>query len=82
MIIDSLSSIKKPMMAMSDIMRRKNVEVGASTNVYCAVAPDIEKGAFYLDNRLDTAILNKQANNQEMARKLWEVSDKMINSKL
>jgi WW domain-containing oxidoreductase len=82
MVLDTICSIKRPCLAWSDITKRKKVQVGASTNVYCAVAPNIEKGAFYADNQVNTVLLNKQANNQDMARKLWQVSDKMVNEKL
>jgi retinol dehydrogenase-12 len=82
MIFDMICSVKRPTMAWSEAMKRKTVQVGASTNVYCAVFPRIEKGAFYSDNQVNTTLLNKQANNREMARRLWQASDEMIHDRL
>ncbi|KAI9253280.1 Rossmann-fold NAD(P)-binding domain-containing protein [Helicostylum pulchrum] len=52
----------------------KTIEQGASTTVYCAVVPDLEKGKFYINNNVSTRFLNEQADSIELARKLWQIS--------
>lgn len=61
---------------------RKKATVGASTNVFCAVSPDIVKGGFYSNNAINTDLLNEQADNKEMAKKLFEVSQQKTCSNL
>lgn len=59
----------------------KSLPVGAATNVYCAVAPDIKKGEYYVDCAPNTFLLNEQANNQEAAKKLWDISEQLLADK-
>ncbi|KAL9557299.1 hypothetical protein MBANPS3_001453 [Mucor bainieri] len=82
MLLDSVCATRNYKTSFQEMLKRKQVDVGASTNVYCAVSPDIKKGAFYSDNATNTVLLNEQADNEEMAKKLWDVSDKMIASAL
>ncbi|KAG2211564.1 hypothetical protein INT46_006580 [Mucor plumbeus] len=82
MVLDMISNSRNYKTVFQEILKRKKVDVGASTNVYCAVAPDVKKGEFYSDNAVNTILLNEQANNQDMAKKLWEVSEKMLSDKI
>lgn len=77
-IVDMLWNIRSYKVALNERKLRKQVDVGASANVYCAVSPDVVKGKFYSDNAINTGLLNEQANNQDMARKLWSVNEKII----
>lgn len=54
------------------------VGVGASTSVYCAVAPNLVKGEYYSKNAPYPSGLNEQGNNTEAMKKLWEISEKYI----
>lgn len=80
--LDMICNMRNYKTSFQEFGRGKEVDVGASTNVYCAVAPDMKKGAFYSDNAVNTILLNEQANNQDMAKKLWEVSEKMLSDKI
>lgn len=82
MALDMLCSIRNWKASIKEITTRKKVTVGASTNVYCAVSPDAVKGEFYANNAINTILLNEQANNQEMAKKLWDISEKMLAEKI
>lgn len=82
MALDMICNLRNYKTAFREIVKRINVNVGASTNVYCAVAPDVKKGEFYSENAVNTILLNEQANNQDMAKKLWEVSEKMLSDKI
>lgn len=77
-IADMLWNVRNYKVALNERKLRKQVDVGAFTNVYCAVSPDVVKGKFYNDNAINVGLLNEQANNQDMARKLWSVTEKMI----
>lgn len=59
----------------------KTIEQGASTTVYCAVMPGLEKGKFYVNNNVSTRLLNEQADNIELAKKLWHLSTDMTQVK-
>lgn len=69
-IADMLWNIRNYKVALNERQLRKQVDVGASTNVYYAVSPGVVKAKFYSDNAINVGLLNKQANNQDMARKL------------
>lgn len=61
----------------------KSIEQGASTIVYCAVVPDLEKGGYYINHQVTTEYLNEQADNIELQKKLWDISmDMTMNSKV
>lgn len=56
----------------------KSISLGASTSVFCAVSPDVNKGEFYSDNAIDRRFLNEQADNEEMAKRLWDISEQLL----
>ncbi|CAO3654142.1 unnamed protein product [Mucor hiemalis] len=56
----------------------KNTENGASTSIFCAVAPEIKKGEYYNNNAAYPQGLNEQANNKELAKKMWDISEQYI----
>lgn len=75
---DTIRSTRNYKTLLLDFMHVKKVPAGASTNVLCAVSPDIIKGEFYSDNAVNTALLNEQTDNLEMAKKLFDVSKKLV----
>ncbi|CAO3625103.1 unnamed protein product [Mucor fragilis] len=77
-IVDMVWNIRNYKVALNERKFRKQVDVGASTNTYCAVSPDVIKGEFYSNNTVNVDLLNEQANNQDMAKKLWDVTEKML----
>jgi WW domain-containing oxidoreductase len=81
MAVDFLVNGRNFKTGFREMMHRKHVTVGASTNVYCAVSPDVVKGEFYSDNGVNLDLLNEQANNEEMAKEIWKVSEKMLAEK-
>lgn len=78
MVLDSVCNLRNYKTSYQEMSNKKPVNVGASTNVYCAVSHDIKKGAFYSDNAANTILLNEQADNLDMAKKLWDMSNAMI----
>ncbi|KAI8908913.1 hypothetical protein EDD86DRAFT_191207 [Gorgonomyces haynaldii] len=54
----------------------KNTGQGAATSVYCALAP-IENGKYYEDCQLSTKT-HPQHYNEELAKKLWTVSEELV----
>jgi retinol dehydrogenase-12 len=82
MVLDTICSMRNYKTSFKVMTTRKKVEVGASTNVYCAISPDVVKGEFYSDNAINTNLLNEQANNEEMAKKLWQVSEQLLSGKV
>jgi retinol dehydrogenase 12 len=59
-------------------MKRKTIQQGASTTIFCAISPDVVDGEFYADNMIQNEWLHPEANNEEMARRLWTVSEAMV----
>ena len=57
-------------------------EEGAHNSLYCALEDHdkLEGGAYYV--KFKVAKENSQATNEENWRKLWDISEKMIASKL
>lgn len=56
----------------------KSIANGASTSVFCAVSPDIEKGGYYNNNAAYPEGLNEQAFKTDLAKKLWDISEQYI----
>lgn len=75
---DTVLNIRGGWKLFKECLYLKQPDVGASTSVYCAVSPDVVKGEFYSDNAVSTNLLNEQANNEEMAKKLWEISEELL----
>lgn len=78
-VVNMFSTMRNYKTAFREGTNPKNVEVGASTNVFCAVSPDVVKGEFYSNNAINTDLLNEQANNKEMSKKLYTVSQQLLN---
>jgi NAD(P)-dependent dehydrogenase (short-subunit alcohol dehydrogenase family) len=58
----------------------KTIPQGASTTVYCAISSDIKEGGnFYEDCNLSKAI--NYTDNESEQKKLWELSEKLTNTK-
>lgn len=56
----------------------KTPEQGAQTTIYCSVNPDLAKDSgLYYDNCTEK-IPSKRAQNMEDAKRLWDVSLKMV----
>lgn len=77
-LVDTFRVTREWMKLLKEFSRYKKTDVGASTSIYCAVSPDVVKGEYYCDNAVNTILLNEQANNEEMAKQLWEVSEKLV----
>ena len=60
----------------------KTVEQGAQTTIYCAVSEEMEgvTGQYLADCHVKT-VTNPQANDDEAADKLWEMSKEMVGMK-
>jgi retinol dehydrogenase 12 len=55
-------------------LKARSVDVGASTLLLCALAPDIIKGRYYAYNALETKHIHPLAQNKEAAEELWNKS--------
>lgn len=76
--INMLRHMKSYQIGLEIMSSHKTTIVGASTTVFCAVSPDAIKGEFYSDNAVNTYLLHEEANNKEMAKKLFEVSQRLV----
>ncbi|KAI3920266.1 hypothetical protein MKW92_038857 [Papaver armeniacum] len=58
----------------------KNVKQGASTTCYAALHPNVNgiSGEYFVDNNI--SVLNSQATDTELAKKLWDFSMKLIHN--
>lgn len=63
---------------VKEVASYKNVKAGASTSIYCCISPDVKKGEFYADNVVNRTVLNEQADNREMAKRLWDLSEELV----
>ncbi|KAL6036038.1 hypothetical protein STEG23_024459 [Scotinomys teguina] len=55
---------------------------GAATTVYCAVAPELEGlGGMYFNNCC-RCLPSEEAQSEETARALWELSERLIQDRL
>ncbi|KAJ2952072.1 hypothetical protein O0L34_g4337 [Tuta absoluta] len=65
---------------MSKLVTKTPLE-GAQTSIYLAVSPDVEgvSGAYFRDCRATK--VTKLAQDSELAKKLWEISEQLVKSK-
>ncbi|KAI7867310.1 WW domain-containing oxidoreductase-like protein [Mucor mucedo] len=75
---DLLKHIRRVSLTISDFMSPKDTKLGASTSVLCAVSPNTVKGAFYNNNKINTDLLHEEAENEEAAKRLWDLSEKLL----
>ncbi|XP_036010283.1 WW domain-containing oxidoreductase isoform X10 [Mus musculus] len=60
----------------------KSMQQGAATTVYCAVAPELEGlGGMYFNNCC-RCLPSEEAQSEETARALWELSERLIQDRL
>ncbi|KAL5021005.1 hypothetical protein ScPMuIL_000160 [Solemya velum] len=52
---------------------------GAQTAIHCAISEDVEgvTGKYFMDCRQSEQLLNPLAHDEGIAKKLWEVSEKL-----
>ncbi|KAI9335029.1 hypothetical protein DFJ73DRAFT_962863 [Zopfochytrium polystomum] len=55
----------------------KDIPAGASTSVFCALAPEVQGGKYYMDCKV-AALHHEKAYDVELAEKLWKVSEEMV----
>jgi NAD(P)-dependent dehydrogenase (short-subunit alcohol dehydrogenase family) len=72
-----IRSITKPLV----YLLLKTPLEGAQTNLYCALSNEAQPGGYHSDCQ-PTAILNKYADNDDIARDWWDYSEQVINEKL
>ncbi|GAN10157.1 retinol dehydrogenase 11 [Mucor ambiguus] len=76
--LDSFRHTRGFIALVKEVANYKNVKAGASTSIYCCISPDVKKGEFYADNAINRTFLNEQADNKEMAKQLWDLSEKLV----
>lgn len=77
-LVDGLRITRGGWVLINELMHLKSLGAGASTSIFCAVSPDVVKGEYYSDNAVTNERLNEQANNEEMAKQLWDISEKLV----
>ena len=60
----------------------KTPKDGAQTSIYCAVSEELEKAEMSGKYFSDSAVAETKFVNEEMAEKLWEISESITSSKL
>ncbi|KAG9283283.1 retinol dehydrogenase 12-like [Astyanax mexicanus] len=77
---DLWRNLSKPIQAAVKILTpfSKSTTQGAQTSIYCSVEPQLEResGGYYSD--CAPAICSREASDDEMAQKLWELSCHML----
>lgn len=58
----------------------KNIEQGSATTLFATLSPDIVPGGYYEDCNL-SAQLHPKAEDKDLTRKLWEVSEEAVVAK-
>lgn len=82
MVWDILSSMRNYKLCIREVLTRKNLAVGASTGVFCSISDSVVKGKFYCDNAVNTDFLHEEAENEELAKKLWDISERLVTEKI
>jgi len=62
-------------------LRQKTIPEGAATTVYCSLCPDIAPGSYYEDCHLSHHI-HAKALDEPTAKRLWDISEKMVAAKV
>lgn len=75
---DSFRHTRSIISLVKEVANYKKAKAGASTSIYCCISPDVKKGEFYADNAVNRTVLNEQADNQEMSKQLWDLSEKLV----
>lgn len=61
---------------------KKNIEQGAATTLYATLSPDVVAGGYYADCREEKKALHNKARDAELAKQLWEVSERCLKGEL
>jgi len=74
------SSSKRDLVIFLGYFVGKNLVQGAQTSIFLSSEPGIENlsGNHFSDCRLETVLVNRQAEDLELARKLWERSEELV----
>ncbi|KAK9695274.1 hypothetical protein K7432_013057 [Basidiobolus ranarum] len=59
----------------------KNVQQGVATTIFCALDPRVIKGGYYSDCNIEREEVNPHVHDSELAKKLWVVSEELVQSK-
>jgi hypothetical protein len=51
---------------------------GASTTLFCALNPTIDRGAYYSDCAVETQHVHEKAFDGDMASRLWRLSEDIV----
>jgi retinol dehydrogenase-14 len=75
-----ISMVLSPIFYPFKMFGYKTVHQGAQTNIFCAVSPDLEKvsGVYFADCKKEELL--PHALNEEDAKKLWDLSEKLCKS--
>lgn len=79
---DSIRNTRGFMSLFKEIIHYKTVKAGASTSIFCCISPEVIKGEFYADNAVNRTVLHEQADNKEMAKQLWDISERLLADKV
>ncbi|KAF1797113.1 hypothetical protein V8B55DRAFT_1379351 [Mucor lusitanicus] len=77
-VLDSFRQARSVFALAKEAANYKNIKAGVSTTIYCCVSPDAKKGEYYSNNAISKTTLNEQADNKEMAKQLWDLSEKLV----
>jgi NAD(P)-dependent dehydrogenase (short-subunit alcohol dehydrogenase family) len=61
--------------------QNKTIPQGSATTVLCALDPNIKPGGFYADCAFEGSVKHPKIYNDEVAIKLWDVSERLIEEK-
>jgi NAD(P)-dependent dehydrogenase (short-subunit alcohol dehydrogenase family) len=58
----------------------KTIVQGSSTQLYCALSPDIISGEYYADCQVETKLRSPLASDKDLAKRLWAISTECVKS--
>ncbi|KAJ1548029.1 hypothetical protein HK405_004376 [Cladochytrium tenue] len=80
-VLAALAQINKTKIGAALKEGRKKIPQGAATSVYCALTPDLHPGKYYKDCAVSSQT-HHLAYNDDLSRRLWDVSESMVNAAL
>lgn len=61
---------------------KKTLAAGASTSLVAALDPDVVPGGYYADCQIEPVKVHPMNADEEVAKKLWEVTEKIISERI
>jgi hypothetical protein len=61
---------------------QKTIPAGASASLVAALSPDVVPCAYYMDCQIEKVRVHEALGNEDIGKKLWEVTDKNMSERV